>query len=242
MSGYNVFSYFYDDLTFNVDYEKRVEYILRCFARLDHEFGLGLDLACGTGTITRILDKMGKNIFGLDGSTDMLSIAYNKALENGQNILYVNQNMQDFTLPYNVDTVICTLDAINHMTEISDVKKTFQNVYKFLNDGGVFLFDVNTIYKHDKVLCNNTFYYDVDSVSLVWKNKLRENHIVDIDLQFTYNDNETANESFSERAYDIDLLKDILKEIGFKIEKVYTDMTFLDLDDEAEKATIIVRK
>lgn len=242
MSGYNVFSFFYDQLTFNIDYEKRVEYILRCFARLDHSIGLSLDLACGTGTITRILKKQGVDVIGLDASVDMLSIAYDKALEEGLNILYVNQEMQNLELPMKVNTCISTLDAINHVTDKKDVQKTFDRVYKYLEKDGVFIFDVNTVYKHQNVLANNTFTYDVDDVYLVWKNKLLEDNVVDITLEFNLKDGRKESENFKEKAYEIDELKNMLNKSGFEVVNIYSDLTFDSLWDDAEKATIIARK
>ena len=79
MSGYQLFSQFYDNLTFNVDYSKRADYIQSVLSLYGHDWGLSLDLACGTGSLTVELKRRGVDIFGIDGSYDMLSVAMEKA-------------------------------------------------------------------------------------------------------------------------------------------------------------------
>ena len=98
MIGYDVFSQYYDALTFNVDYSARAEYIQKIFAGLNHTLGLSLDLACGTGTLTSKIKKRGVDIYGIDASVDMLSIANEKAHEQNLDILFVKQNMQSIDL------------------------------------------------------------------------------------------------------------------------------------------------
>ncbi len=52
MRSYSVFAQYYDELTSNVEYPKRAEYLLELMERLGHAPGLTLDLACGTGSLT----------------------------------------------------------------------------------------------------------------------------------------------------------------------------------------------
>lgn len=242
MGGYEIFSSYYDELTFNVDYDKRVKYICDILSRLKHNFGLSLDLACGTGTLTIMLKEKGVDIIGVDSSVDMLSVASMKSFDKGMNILFVNQLMQELELPYNVDTCICTLDAINHIIDLDDIEKTFSKVYKYLNVGGCFIFDVNTVYKHQKILGNNCFTYDVDDVFLTWNNKLEKNNIVDISLEFDDRCGNIYYENFKERAYEINELQNMLQNIGFEVVNIYDDLTFNTVSEESEKATFVVKK
>ena len=92
--------------------------------------------------------------------------------------------MQNLNLYGTIDTCICTLDSINHITKEEDVTKAFERVAFFMDKDGLFVFDVNTVYKHEQVLANNTFVYETDKVFCVWQNTLRENCVTDIDLDF----------------------------------------------------------
>lgn len=233
MDSYGIFADFYDALTLNVDYKARAEYIIKTLKSIGHNMGLTLDLACGTGKLTVELKKSGVDVYGADASADMLSFARENAAENNLDILFLCQKMQELDLYGTVDTCVCTLDSINHITDINDVKKTFERVFLFMNEGGYFLFDVNTVYKHKNILGNNTFVYDLDEVYCVWENSLKENNVVDIEINFFVPEGnlyERFEESFSERAYTDSEITTMLENSGFKVVKRLGDMS-----DEAPK-------
>ena len=98
MSGYRDFSRFYDNLTFNVDYKKRADHIQSVLSLYGHDPGLTLDLACGTGSLTLELAGRGVDIFGINGSYDMLSVAMEKASDMGRNVLFLCQRMENLYL------------------------------------------------------------------------------------------------------------------------------------------------
>ena len=77
--SYSSFAFYYDGLTRNVPYEKLADYLLQVLSRHGHVPGLCLDLACGTGSLTVALAKRGIDIYGVDGSMEMLSEAQQKA-------------------------------------------------------------------------------------------------------------------------------------------------------------------
>lgn len=164
MSGYSVFAQYYDELTRNVRYAERAEYFLALLKRLEHAPGLTLDLACGTGSLTLELFCRGVDIYGVDASVAMLSQAREKCMNVGADILFLCQKMQSIDLYGTVDTVICSLDSINHLKDEQEVQQVFSKVSFFMNPGGVFLFDLNTLYKHEMVLGNNVFVYDMENV------------------------------------------------------------------------------
>lgn len=243
-AGYNSFSEYYDALMQNVGYKERCDYIMEVFERLGHDMGLSLDLACGTGSLTVELKKRGVDIYGIDASYDMLSHAREKAEENEVDILFLCQKMQSIDLYGTIDTCVCTLDSINHLTKETDVQKTFDRVSLFMNKGGYFLFDANTIYKHEKVLSDNTFVYDTDDVFCVWQNSLRENCVVDIELDFFEREGRVyyrTEEKFSERAYSTEQMRLMLEKAGFEVVSLYGDMTF-DAPKEDEQRIIYIAK
>lgn len=246
MSSYGVFADFYDGLIeLTVDYKTRAGYILDVLKKHNHSAGLTLDLACGTGSLTILLKKLGVDIYGIDGSNEMLSIAQEKAADEQLDILFLRQQMQELDLYGTIDTCVCTLDSLNHITDIDDVQTAFNRVSLFMNQGGLFVFDVNTVYKHQKILADNIFVYDSDEVYCVWINSLKENNIVNIDLQFFIPRGEVYvadEEHFSERAYSGEELAKMLTKAGFAIEAVYDDMTFNEIRDDSQRAVYVARK
>ena len=73
MPSYLSFARFYDGLMQDACYEKRCDYILKLAESFGHDMGITLDLACGTGTLTRLLKKRGVDVFGIDYSMEMLA-------------------------------------------------------------------------------------------------------------------------------------------------------------------------
>ena len=244
MSGYQLFSQFYDNLTFNVDYPKRAEYLQSVLSLYGHDMGLTLDLACGTGSLTIELKRRGVDIFGIDGSYDMLSQAMDKAYDEGLEMLFLCQQMESIDLFGTIDTCVCTLDSLNHITDQKKLQRVFDRVALFMNPDGYFIFDVNTVYKHQHILADNTFVYDTDSVYCVWQNSLKENNIVSIDLDLFEREGEAyhrCSEHFKERAYAIDELKEMLNKAGFEVKAVYHDMTTEPLRDDSDRAVFVAR-
>ncbi len=244
MASYGTFAEFYDSLMRNAEYERRCEYISELMKRHNHDMGITLDLACGTGTMTRLFAERGVDIYGVDASSEMLSEAMQKSIEQGLNILYINQKMQELDLYGTINTCICTLDSINHMTSAEDVQRTFNRVGLFTENDGIFMFDVNTVYKHRHILADNTFVYETDKVFCVWQNSLQENDTVKIDLDFFEEQNgayHRSSETFCERAYSDELIRKMLVNAGFEVEAVYGDLSFEAPKKDEQRAVYVAR-
>ncbi|MED9970465.1 MAG: class I SAM-dependent methyltransferase [Ruminococcus sp.] len=244
MPGYQSFAEFYDGLMEDARYSDRCDYLLEIFKRHGHSPGLTLDLACGTGSLTIELKKRGVDVYGVDASVDMLSEAMQKSLAEGLQILFLNQKMQELDLYGTIDTCVCTLDSINHITDYETLKKAFDRIGLFMNSGGLFVFDVNTVYKHTRVLGNNAFIIENDNVYCAWQNTLAEDNTVEIDLDFFEEDNGVYyrySESFSERAYTHAQLAEALGGAGFEIEAVYGDFSFEPPKPDEQRAIYVAK-
>ncbi len=229
MSGYSSFARFYSGLMEDARYEDRCSYLLELAKRLNHNMGITLDLACGTGTLTRLLAQNGVDVFGIDASAEMLSEAMQISAEQGLDILYLRQKMQNLDLYGTINTCVCTIDSINHLTKQEDVAKTFDRVGLFMDNDGLFVFDVNTVYKHQSILADNTFVYETDKVFCVWQNTLGDDNTVNIDLDFFEEEDGVyyrSGESFCERAYSDEEIRAMLCAAGFEVEGVYGDLSF----------------
>lgn len=246
MSAYDVFALYYDTLTKNVDYAGRADYLLAMLKRLDHCAGIALDLACGTGSLSLELYRRGVDVYGVDSSVSMLSAAKEKAVEAGADILFLCQSMEKLDLFGTVNTVFCCLDSINHLSKRQAIERAFQRVSLFLEPGGWFLFDFNTVYKHRNILADQVFVYDIDPVFCVWSNKLRQGtDRVDISLEFFENQEglyRRSHEHFSEISFPIDVIEELLKKTGFKNIQVFEDLSFEPPKESSQKVLFAAQK
>lgn len=245
MSGYDAFAEVYDKLTDNIEYKKRADYVSALFDR----YGVRgkepiLDLACGTGSLTIELAKLGYDMIGVDSAYAMLSQAQNKKYEENVDVLFLCQDMTELDLYGTISGAVCMLDSLNHLDSAEDVKRTIEKVGLFMEHGGIFIFDVNTIYKHREILGNNTFVYDCDDVYCVWQNSLNDDDSVDISLDIFEREDGVyyrSGEEFSERAYPIGQYKKWLGDAGFELLHIYDEMSDRELNDRTQRAVFVAR-
>ena len=143
MSSYERLAASYDELTEDVDYQRRADFLERLFQRARLPVHTVLDLACGTGTMTWLLTARGYELIAVDGSEDMLAAA---AAKTGPGIppVFLHQSMPQLDLYGTVDAAICCLDSLNYLTNPRDVQRTFERLHLFIAPGGTLIFDVNT--------------------------------------------------------------------------------------------------
>ncbi|MBR4241391.1 MAG: class I SAM-dependent methyltransferase [Eubacterium sp.] len=244
MSSYNIFAAYYDYLTENIDYDAGFDFISGILNV--NKSKKVIDLACGTGIMSEKLLESGFSVIGIDLSQEMLTVADSKLSSIGGNYSLIKSEMQNFALSEPADACICCLDSINHLTSEEDVLKTFKNVFCSIRNGGVFIFDVNTVYKHKTALNNKAYIFDEDDFFLAWDNETLENDTVRIILDFFIENDEGLyerhSEEFLERAYSEEDLKNMLKESGFTDIEVYGDLNFSVPDDENERLFFICKK
>lgn len=246
--SYGIFSEFYDALTANVSYDTVAQVLSSLLTRYGKGRGLLLDLASGTGSVSVRLAEKGYEVIGVDLSPEMLSEAQNKAYSAGQNILFLCQDMTKLDLYGTVDAAVCTLDGLCHLPDEESVSAALGKVSLFMNPGGVFLFDVNSVYKHRAVLGNNTFVYDTDEVYCVWQNTLLSDGVtVQMDLDFfepvsDAGDYVRQSERFTERAYPRETLEAMLKKAGFTVLDVFDGYSEKPAHNTSERLLFAVRK
>ena len=244
--SYTDFAYVYDALMGDVNYLSRTEYILNLFERFDRKPTLLLDVACGTGGFSIELAKKGIEVIGTDMSEDMLSVAREKTADEGLDILYLCQSAEELDLYGTVDGAVCCMDSINHITDMETLETALKKVSLFLEPERLFIFDVNTLYKQEKILANNTFVLDEEDVYCVWQNEFdSDNKITNISLDFFTKEDDIyvrSGEEFSEKAYTNKELAYLLEKAGFKIEAVFGDMTQNPPTYTEERVFYICRK
>lgn len=203
-----------------------------------------LDLGCGSGDITYIMANSGYDMIGIDISCDMLNIA--NEINKNDNIMYLCQDMREFELYGTVGMIYSSMDCINYITDKRDLKKVFKLCNNYLDYDGLFVFDVNTIYKFYNILDNNTFVYDTENEYLVWQNEYdKKSKLCNFYLDMFYKDNGSYKRHYDEqqqRAYEVDELKVMLKKAGFVVENICNELSFSKVKKTTERAFFICRK
>ena len=247
MMAYDVFARFYDQLTGDIDYGGRAEYYRQLFARHNMQPSLVADLACGTGSLTFALAKAGYEVIGVDRSQGMLCAAENKKDACGdQETIFICQDICALDLYGTVDAAICHLDGINHLMTQTAVRTAFERVSLFLNEGGLFVFDLNTPYKMAEILGNNTFVYDYDDIYCVWQNEYNAKRMAcSFDLTFFERSGgiyRRYGEHFAEKAYKLETVKALLKTSGLNAEAEYDGFSFEPVRENSERTIFVARK
>lgn len=243
MDAYTSFAQVYDLFMDNVPYEEWGEYLVSLLKEYGIEDGLLLDLGCGTGKLTRIMQENGYDMIGVDNSFEMLDVAREKSNEA---ILYLMQDMREFELYGTVRSIYSACDSINYILNKEDLKEVFALVNNYLDPGGIFIFDINTPYKYKELLAENTFAETRDEGSFIWENYFDEEEgINEYDLTLYIKEEERFarfQEVHYQKCYELEEIKALLAEAGLTFVAAYDAYTKNPATEECEKILIIARE
>jgi SAM-dependent methyltransferase len=106
-----------------------------------------VDVACGTGIAAAKFSAARYHVTGVDLSSQMLAQARHRIDEAGLNkIALVEADMRDFRLDEPADLVTCMYDSLNYLLVEADLLAAFRSAATALRSGGLYIFDMNTIY------------------------------------------------------------------------------------------------
>ena len=219
MSRYEALAASYDDLTDDVEYGRRAEFLCALMRQSRIAVHTVLDLACGTGTMTCLLAEAGYEMIGVDASEDMLAEAARKQV-SAEKIqpIYLHQTMETLDLYGTVEAAVCCLDSLNYVTELRALRRTLQRLHLFLAPGGVFIFDINSPAKL-RGLDGQVFLDEREDVYCVWRaayEKRRRICTYGIDIFQRQGDVWVRSlEEHEERDWEVEELKRLLQEAGF---------------------------
>ncbi len=241
--AYSAFAAGYDRMMGDVDYDGWANYI-DSFLK---EAGARkvLECACGTGSLTVRLARMGYEITGSDLSEDMLMIARQKALDAGLRMLpFVCQDMGRIALHKPVDAVVCACDGVNYL--LDGAEDFFRAAHGALKPGGMLLFDVSSAYKLSSVLANNTFAAAGADWAYIWENTWHPRSDR-VDMLLTGFLKQGAGyarfeEHHSQRAYSEEELRSSLNSCGFGDIQVYEAFTRDKPSPMSERLQFTARK
>ena len=245
MDAYHELAQSYDRLTNDVDYEATVDFYYEILKREGLSPRTAVDLACGTGSVTAILAKKGLLVIGVDMSEEMLTVAQQKAAELENQPLFLCKPLQKLWLPRGVDMAVCALDSLDYITNPADCGEAIRRVYKVLNPGGIFIFDVNTPEKL-RAMDGQVFLDEDDDVYCVWRGEFDEKtNICSYGMDLFQRRGKAWERSFEEHceyAYSADQLVGYLKAAGFTHIRVYADRLFEAPREGEQRIYIKARK
>ena len=229
MNAYGALAASYDRLTNDVDYEGWVDFAHAILEKEGLKVRTVADLACGTGSATRLLAQRGYRVTAVDLSEDMLTEAMDKCSDLENLPTFVHQNLAQLRLPRAVDMAVCFLDSLDYILNPDDCAAAIRQTYRALNPGGIFIFDVNTPEKL-RAMDGQVFLDEDDDVYCVWRGEFDdETNICSYGMDLFQREGEVWVRSFEEHqeyAYSVEQLKGYLKVAGFTRIEVYADRQF----------------
>ena len=172
-----------------------------------------MDLACGTGVLCRILQAEGIRAAGMDFSSGMIDIAR----QESPYIPYEMADMITYRPEARFDLVTCTGDAINHIPDLEDVRRIFENVFAYTSPGGYFVFD---ILNRQEVSTSEPFEMDFSESVRVWFQMTQpEENKVNLKVRVFENGSLQFEENIRETVHDPAVICDLLRQAGFRVEK-----------------------
>ena len=244
---YTAIARFYDVLNSGVDYVAWARALASQLRKRGVPDGaIVLDLACGSGAMTAELAKYGYDMIGCDISGEMLDIARSRELPDGASILWIEQDMRSFELFGTVGAIVCCLDSLNYLTKKADVEKCFSLCHNYLDSDGIFIFDVNTPYKFRSVYSDRDYIIEEDGVFCGWSNDWNERTKTCrfILTFFSQNDDGSwnrADETQTERCWEMKTIKYLLKETGFELVTVGSTPEMEEIAPNNERWHFIAR-
>lgn len=247
MEAYSSFASVYDLFMDNVPYEEWSEYVTGLLQEYGVGDGIVLDLGCGTGKLTRLLAKAGYDMIGVDNSEEMLEVARYAGDGVDDGILYLLQDMREFELFGTVRAVVSICDSMNYILEEKDLLKVFKLVNNYLDPGGIFVFDLNTVYKYKELLGETTISENREEGSFIWDNYFdEETDINEYDLTLFIREEQELYRKYEEthyqRAYNLETVERLIKEAGMEFVAAYDAFTREPVKADSERIYIIAKE
>jgi SAM-dependent methyltransferase len=206
----------YDSLMYDISFDDWAGYIAGFLRGCPMEI---LECGCGTGNITKELVKRGYDTVAVDRSPEMLGVAESKLRGTAGHCELVCADMAGFRLNRQRDAVISACDCVNYILDAQGLDGFFGNTYANLRPGGIFLFDISSVYKLSEIIGDNFFYDDNDESTLLWQNSYdNAKKLAQMDITLFIRAGEVYkryDESHIQRAWDTGEISDALGRAGF---------------------------
>ncbi|NDI33772.1 class I SAM-dependent DNA methyltransferase [Chengkuizengella sediminis] len=251
--SYEGFANYYDALMEDMPYPQWIDFAENCWGKEEKPKTI-VDLGCGTGNISIPLAEKGFQVYGIDRSSEMLTIATQKEVnhshvikQNGGSITWLEQDMKDLELPSSVDCIISFCDCYNYITDEAHIVQSFKKVYEYLKSKGLFIFDMLTEFQFQFYSDEQPFTYNEENLSYIWTCAYdNEHHEIEHDLTIFAQQSDSnylkINEIHTQRAYPIEWIKSQLSHVGFINISTFGDFEFESPNDVTNRVFFVAQK
>lgn len=233
---------YYDRLMYQVDYGAWCNYVTELFAQARRPVQDVLDLACGTGNLTQELLARGYSVIGLDASAEMLEIAKEKL----PGTEFFQGDFISWGLDRDFDAITCVFDSLNNILVDEEMVVAFRKASDHLRPGGIFVFDLNTVYGLKHYWNDNIKVHEGDGFLSVWRTRFIKPDISELRISLFAEEEgswKRFDELHLERGYSASMvLKFLRKSSGFRQARAFHHMTLLPPGRKTGRITCIAIK
>ena len=239
---------YYDLLMRDVPYRGWVEYLHQLLEARGFNPHRILDLACGTGSVAEILAVQGFEVVGVDISTPMVERARKKAVEKGLSIEYYVQDAAELQIPgLRFDLCTSFFDSLNYIHEPSKLQIALMRVYDHLRPGGLFIFDVNSVFALEGGFFDQDNTASNARLRYVWRSEYDpKSHLCTVNMRFFLRGRDGIDREFREThvqfAYEDEELRHMLTSAGFYRIETYNAYSLLPVRPTSDRIFFIAER
>lgn len=246
--NYQTFAHVYDEVMDHELYHSWVEFTLQSFLNYTHrKIHHVMELACGTGEVSALLTDSGLRVTGVDLSEEMLKIAKEKYSMTHPTIKWLQKDMRDLTGCSSFDAITLYSDSLCYLVAFEDVLSVFETVYHHLEEEGLFLFDVHSLYQMQQIFPGYQYTYTSEELAFIWQSFEYDEpgsveHVIDMFVRSRDNLFEHHQEIHLEQTFPMEMYTQALKEVGFRQVWVKADFGKCDVTSDTKRWFFIAKK
>ena len=243
MEAYSYLSQVYDTFMDDVDYAEWAAYLHRL---MKHKNVKSIyEAACGTGSLTNALYRLGYDVTASDISEEMISVAAEKARRQGHDIVFAVSDIRSIEVGNKVDAVIAVCDGPNYI-DFEGIKAFAASAYRALKDGGVLLFDMITKNKMKDTLDGQVFFDDSEDAACIWQNTFDDQAgTLDMDITLFVRKGalfERFIEQHTQYAHDPEAVRKTMLNAGFSNVDIFECFTDKKYDENSQRVEFLCCK
>lgn len=232
----------YDRVMDHVKYDEWSDYISSIFHHFGKKVKSILEIACGTGNFSLYLHNHGYDVTCTDLSLEMLKVAADKFKEKKIPQKLFAADMTSLPLKTEFDAVLCLYDSVNYLRDSDGLKKTFEETYSVLKNGGLFIFDVCTVKNSQMFFSDNSMCEDLGEVKYERKCCFRDSEYIQENFFIIEHNGNRFKEQHSQRIYRLEEITEIISGSQFRILGVFDDFTFNTGTENSERVHFVLQK
>jgi glycine/sarcosine N-methyltransferase len=216
----------------------------------DNKLKSSLDVACSTGFHVIMLRRLGLDAVGIDASPKMIEKARTNSVTCGVTVEYILGDFTNMSKRFSegFDLITCLGDTVAHLKSGQDLKKLFQEVYKSLSPGGLFVIhsrNYDFIMKHQARFTPPTGSRNGTEETLFFR--LLDFNPKSLNLsiaKFRWHENRWESSVYTTEIYPYlkRELESALRSVGFAKLESYRNYNFEDYDPNGSDLILIAQK